>query len=188
MYYDTKVWTDLVMKCFGRDYYHAHLSKVQQSPEVVESVKNWLSQRKNIMFFGGNTGLGKTYLAAAICNSLIEEKRQFRCFDEKSFFAHLRSKISNGIDAEYEIKRLCEIEYFILDDIGSAMNLNEWQSEQLFSFLDQRAASRKPTMITSNLFLNDLEKKFTPRFVSRMKDHRNTILEEIGADKRITGV
>lgn len=188
MYYDPKVWTDLVMNCFGRDYYDAHLSRVQQSPEVMEKVKVWLSQCKNIMFFGGNTGLGKTYLAAAICNHFIEQKKQFRCYDEKSFFAHLRGKISGGIDAEYEIKRLCEIEYFILDDIGSAMNMNEWQTEQLFSFLDQRASSRKPTMITSNLFLNDLSKKFTPRFVSRIRDHRNTILEEIGADKRITGI
>lgn len=187
MSYNEQVYKENILKSFGKDNYYACLSKVDQSEIVLQSVHKWISDKSNILFFAGNPGLGKSYLSSAICNYLIDQKKNFRCFTEKMFLNHLRMGISSGIDSEFEIMRLCEVEYFIMDDIGSAKNMNDWQVEQIFSFLDQRATSRKPTMITSNLFSDEMKGIFTPRFVSRLLDHRNVVIEMNGTDKRIYG-
>ncbi len=187
MSYNEQFYKESILKNYGKDNAYACMSKVEQPHEIMEKVQNWMSQGANIFYFSGNPGLGKSYLSAAICNWLVDLKKNFRIFTEKMFLYHLRSGFKSDVDSEFEIMRLCEVPYFIMDDIGSAANLNEWQVEQLFSFLDQRAISRLPTVITSNLHTSDLSKKFTPRFVSRLLDRRNTIIELNGIDKRIQG-
>jgi len=97
----------------------------------------------------------------------------------------LRTGINLGTDPEWEIKRLCETEYFILDDVGSSQNMTEWQKDQLFSFIDHRWASGLPTVVTSNLFLKDIKEIFSKRFVSRLKDKKNNFIEINWIDKRL---
>ena len=164
----------------------ACLSKLQLPPETVENLQNWVTKDKDILFFSGNPGLGKSYFCAAYIHRLEEKKQHFRYFTEYDFFAFLREGIHKGWDYEYQIKRLCETKYIILDDIGTARSekLSDFQKEALHIFLDIRYNDRMPTLITSNIFLKDIPSVLSPKFASRLKSKDNTIVELNWIDKR----
>jgi DNA replication protein DnaC len=169
------------------DYKDAHLSKLDLPDHISEKINNWWKNPQRFLLFLGNPGCGKSYLIASIINSIYEKndnlKNQFRYFHEKDFFKIMRETIGKNWDYEYEIKSICETFLIFMDDIHSAQT-TEFQKEALFNFLDQRSISGYPTVITSNLFLDQLSKAYEPRFVSRLKDKRNVIIELNWKDKR----
>jgi len=184
MTYNYKLYENALRDTFNVDFDEACLSKVILPDNAIEKIINWLATPANLLIFCGNPGVGKTFLCVSIGKFLIEKNKEFRCFNEISYFSHLREKVGENIDSSREIKRLCEVEYLILDDIGSSEGFTPWQKDQLFSLIDHRASSRKPTIITSNIFTINMDKIFSQRFISRLKDKRNTLMEFNWIDKR----
>lgn len=168
---------------FGDKYRDAHLSKVQFPPEIMEKISTWVKNPKDFFVFCGSAGVGKTYLAAALCREFLDRGKEIYYITERQLFNKLRSIIQKDWDYEFEIKKMSQFPFFILDDIGSSQ-MTEWQKEVLFSFVDHRSKYSYPTVITSNLFLKDMIEEFSLRFVSRLKDKRNTIVELNWIDKR----
>lgn len=171
---------------FGEKLKDAHLSKVILPDETVNQILEWKGRDRGILTFSGTPGVGKTYLSAALTRAWVEEGKIVRYFTSKSLFSHLRQTIHADSDYEWELKRLCEVEYFILDDIGSTQ-CTEWQIEILFSFVDCRLSSLLPTLITTNLTMPQMTDQFGPRFASRIKDKENRYIELNWKDKRVEG-
>lgn len=194
-------------KPFEKDYYEAHVSKLQQPPEILEKLRKWIKSGENICYFAGNPGCGKTYFSAAYYNYLIDirekknkelnekkpkdckaqwfYKMDIRYFNERTLFSKLREFISEGCDWESSLYSICdENDYLILDDMGSS-RLNEWQVDVIHTFIDIRNSNRKSTLITSNFFISELDEYFHPRVKSRICDKRNTIIEVNETDKRL---
>lgn len=175
-----------VREQFEREYWDAHLSKVRLPEDILNRILDWTKNPKDILFFASNPGVGKTYLAAAIANDWDEKGFPFRAFNERSLLSQLRGIVREGnCDYEYELRRLCDCPFFILDDLGTAKE-TEFQKEVIFDFVDIRWASRKPTIITSNVSISYLGEYFGERFISRMSDNRNVIIEYCGDDRRRT--
>jgi len=168
---------------FGKNLENAHLAKVEQSEEVIEKIKGWIDGKKNILYFCGNVGTGKTFFCAAFVNFLKEKKKHFWAFSEYKFFGKLRNAISNNFDPLYEVEKICESPYVILDDMGSS-SMTDWQKEMLFEFVNMRVESGLPTLITSNMTRQDLKENFHERFESRIFAAKNTIIELNGEDRR----
>lgn len=168
---------------FPYEHKEAHLSKIEQNPDIMISLFDWVKNPKNILFFFGNVGTGKSYFSSAFKNNLIEKKVNVRAYSEQYFFSELKSTIQMDWDPLRRIKDICEAEYFILDDMGSS-KMTEWQKEMLSEFLDLRYSSGLPTLITSNLDKNSVRRDFTPRFYSRLFSQKNVIIEQDGYDRR----
>lgn len=107
----------------------------------------------------------------------------FKYLHERELFGFCRECMQKDFDYQKEVERICETRYFFLDDIGSTQ-LTEFQKEVLQHVIDTRWISGLPTMITSNIFLKQMYEVFEPRFISRLKDKRNTIIELNWEDKR----
>lgn len=167
------------------DFKEAHLSKLNLPPEEITKINDWVKNEKRFLVFLGTPGIGKSYLIAALIHSLIEQKKGhwFRYMHERDLFSIMRDCIAKNWDYESEIKRICETPYIFLDDIGSSQT-TEFQKEVLQNFIDTRWIMGYPTMITSNIFLKQMYEVFEPRFISRLKDKRNTIIELNWEDKR----
>ena len=168
---------------FGSRYDDAHLSKINQPDNISKALCDWASKPKGILFFISNPGVGKTYFCAAMCRDILEKKKNVRYMQERKLYQKMREVIQNGWDYEQELRRLCEVEFFILDDIGSTQ-MTDFQKEVLFNFLDYRYTSNLPTIITSNIWIREMGDFFSPRFISRVKDKNNLIIEINGKDKR----
>lgn len=168
---------------FGNKYSDAHLSKIELPPQEMERVLHWVKNPKNFLVFCGTPGVGKTYLCAALCKEYLDLKKPIYYLSERQFFNRLRSVIQKDWDYEYEIKKISEYPFVMIDDIGSSQ-MTEWQKEVLFSLVDWRSKTNFPTVLTSNIFIKDMAEEFSPRFVSRLKQTGNTIIELDWIDKR----
>jgi DNA replication protein DnaC len=168
---------------FHEEYKNAQMSKIYQDDETMTKLLNWFKNPEYIFLFTGYVGTGKTYFVSAIYNHWIDEKKNVRAYTEDSFLSHLKSGFKEGIDAVYEIKRLCECDIFILDDLGHS-RMNEWQRDMIFNLIDIRSSMRRPTLITSNLMKSDFMEIYGSRLTSRMFSYRNTIVINKGEDRR----
>lgn len=165
-------------------YKDAHLSKVNLPAEVLEKIIIWWKKPSGILFFAGTPGVGKSYLLASMIHDLNENKKsQWRYMTERDFYSHLRGTIEKSWDYNWEIQRLCETPLFFLDDIGFCQ-ATEFQKEVLASFIDERVMTKLPTVITSNLFLDQIATAYHPRVVSRLKSKNNIVIELNWIDKR----
>lgn len=172
---------------YPKTFENAHLAKIDLPNNIVEKINNWIKNPRYFLIFLANPGVGKTFVCHAICKYLQENKKYFRYLNERDFFGSLREIIKQDWDYNREIKRLCETEFFLLDDIGSGRpdEITEWQKECIFSFIDTRYLSGLPTVITSNHYLKVIEKIYPERISSRLKDSRNVLIEFKGDDKRV---
>lgn len=94
----------------------------------------------------GNCGVGKTFYAGCIANKLIDKGVRVLCTSIP--------KIINGLYAsenknEY-IGNIVEYPFLVIDDFGTERNTG-YALEQIFTLIDERYKSNKPTIITTNL-------------------------------------
>lgn len=131
----------------------------------------------------GNTGLGKTHLSLSIAGVLIE--RGFGVVYastpnlvsqlEKEHFSY--NKTDNNT---YDYLTDCDL--LILDDLGTEFVTN-FSTTTIYNMLNSRILLGKPTIISTNLSIKEMEKIYSERFVSRIMGN-NDRLEFIGKDLR----
>lgn len=165
------------------EYRNACLANLNLDDAKMQQFSNWVSKPHDMLLYLGSPGCGKTYFCAALVNYLNDAKKQNMFLFERDFLHGLRECISKGWDYNYELEKLMNMPFVILDDMGSSQ-MTDWQKEALFIFVDNRMMSRLPTVITSNNYLKDIKSKFEPRFYSRLCSARNTIIELKDEDLR----
>lgn len=170
---------------FGKDYEEAHMSRIDQSQEIINKMVEWMKNPNNIFYFCGRVGNGKTYFAAAFYNFMIENGKNIRAFTEPKLFSHLLNYQSEGGNPDYEIERLCECDYFILDDMGSDKS-SEWKQKIILSFINFRSSNNLATLITSNLTRSDVKENYHERIYSRLFSNKNIVVEVNGSDRRMS--
>jgi len=167
-------------------YKNACLSNLDFPQEIIQKLCNWVKSNKGILFFSGNPGCGKSYFSAAYINHLKETKKNFRGLSEYQFFSLLRESIQKGFEYEYEIQKLAESDYLIIDDIVTARSseLSAFQKEALHLLIDMRYNFKLPTLLTSNIFLEDIKVLLGDKIHSRLAAYENTVIEINWIDKR----
>ena len=130
--------------------------------EYAQSLDGWL-------LLEGKYGCGKTHLAAAIGNAVVKNKAQETIFiTTPDLLDALRFAYSDPNETfESRFERIREIPLLILDDFGTH-NATQWAQEKLFQIVNFRYINRLPTVITTNLALDDIES----RIRSRLQDER----------------
>ncbi len=176
---------------YDTSYSDASLSKIDFNPETNLRLSNWMADPKDILLFIGNPGIGKTYFCAALMNYFKEknEENKFIYKNEREFLSQIRSVISEpGGDYTYEVKKMARYpKIWIIDDLGSSQG-TAWQKEVLTTFLDESRLSRKPIVLTTNIWSRDLDHSFDFRIKSRLLSAQNVVIEVNGEDKRQLGM
>lgn len=137
----------------------------------------------NLLFVGG-TGLGKTFLSACIARAVAE--RGYSVVYESA--GHLFSKLEQArFNATEENRREAEkfltCDLLILDDLGTELP-GQFVTASLYSLLNDRILAGKPMVVSTNLNIDEAEKRYSPQIASRM--HGNfTRLTFVGEDIRI---
>ena len=136
------------------------------------------------LYFTGGTGLGKTFLSTAIANvvskngfSVVYETAAELCrVFETAQFARADS------DGE-DIKRYMSCDLLILDDLGTELT-TAFTMSALYTLINNRLASDKKTIISSNLTRAELRRRYSPQIVSRIEGEYK-ILSFTGRDIRL---
>lgn len=130
----------------------------------------------------GSVGTGKSFLAAAIANELINQGAP--CL--MTNFSRIISRVSEkfGGDQKY-LDDLNRFDLLIIDDLGSERD-TEFTWEKVMNVVDARYRAGLPLIITTNLTLKDLADPSDirrQRVFSRLKE-MCVFLEVNGADRR----
>lgn len=106
----------------------------------------------------GKTGLGKTHLAAAIANDLLGRDVPVVFQVVPALLDHFRSTFNPGSDVSYDdlFAAVKAARVLVLDDLG-AESETSWARDKLFQLVDHRYIQRLPTVITTNLRLEDFK-------------------------------
>lgn len=134
------------------------------------------SDTKNILFYG-NSGLGKTFLSSCIAKEIIDKgfyvrfilaSRLFSVYDDYKFNRGDLQENKKVIDEAYS----CDL--LIIDDLGTeAQNQNNLPF--LYDILNERILNDKKIIITTNLSIDEMSSRYTPRFISRLYESFKTI-------------
>jgi DNA replication protein DnaC len=158
----------------------------QQQADSLENAFNQAKQfaenREGWLLLMGRYGCGKTHLAAAIANYAIEADVSTLFLTVPDLLDWLRYAYS-GVDMSFEerFEEIREIPLLILDDFGT-QNATAWAQEKIFQIINHRYVNQLPTVVTSNLLINDFEGRIRsrlqdPNLVSMVKilapDYRN---------------
>ena len=119
-------------------------------------VQQWEQNRKagRGLMLVGPVGCGKSHLLYAVLQELV--RRGVSGFGQTvpDLLDELRP--GNG-DSDEKLRLLREIQLLLLDDLGAQRD-TEWVTERLFVILNARYNAMLPTLITSNLTLEELDK------------------------------
>ncbi len=129
--------------------------------EYAKSPTDWL------VLYGVAYGNGKTHLAAAIANKVVNSGEPVLFVVVPDLLDHLRATFNPAANMRLD-KRFNEVKtasLLVLDDLGTE-SATPWAREKLYQLINHRYNARLPTVITTATYIDDLD----PRLASRMLD------------------
>ena len=145
------------------------------------------------IYIYGDSGTGKTHLTACMCNELMSQMRQclFTNFFEISKL--IKSTWNGNADSEVVIKRICEVDFLFLDDLGTekvtSNGEDNWLQGQVFDIINKRYNNRKPTIFSSNYSMNELiaDRGLMKKTVDRIGEMSTAMIKLTGESYRRKG-
>ena len=138
------------------------------------------------LYFYGTVGTGKSFLSACIAGAVMEKGYTVLYYSASALFDRLAS-LSFDYRFRDEMRTLSDDLYhcdlLIIDDLGTELT-NQFVSAQLFTCLTERHLNRKATIISTNLSLEEMQRRYSDRLFSRITSSY-TICKLTGKDIRI---
>ncbi|MBN1177087.1 MAG: ATP-binding protein [Dehalococcoidales bacterium] len=123
------------------------------------------------LVFMGETGCGKTHLAAAIVNFRYEAGKPALFVVVPDFLDHLRSAFSPESKVSYDklFESVKSAPLLVLDDFGE-QSTTPWAKEKLYQVLNYRYNAQLPTVITTRYSFDEIIEQFDSSVSSRLVD------------------
>lgn len=121
----------------------------------------------NLLFVGG-TGLGKTFLSACIARAVADRGCSVVYETANHLFAKLeQNKFSPSEETRREAARFLDCDLLIIDDLGTEMP-GQFVTAALYSLLNDRILMGKPMVISTNLNVDEMSRRYSPQIASRL--------------------
>ena len=122
----------------------------------------------NLLFVGG-TGLGKTFLSACIARAVADRGYSVVYESAGHLFAKLeQAKFNPSEEARREAARFTDCDLLILDDLGTEMP-GQFITAAFYTLLNDRILMGKPMVISTNLNMDELSRRYSPQIASRLQ-------------------
>lgn len=148
--------------------------------EMLKVYAENFTTQSNSFFFSGGTGLGKTHLALAILNRLTQRGFSVYYNSASGIIKQLEKerfgRVSDSVEEEIEKSDLV-----IIDDLGAEF-ATPFAEATVNELVNNAVISGKPMIMISNLSINEIEKRYGQRVVSRLNTFE--VIEFIGEDIR----
>lgn len=177
---------------FSLDYYSdVSPDKSEQSPRkrmslILDFCKKY-AENFNVhspgLLLTGGTGLGKTHLSLSIAREVINKGFGVIYGSAQNIVSKMENeKFKNYQNGEESERHYIDCDLLIIDDLGTEYN-TAFSSAAIYNIINSRIMMNKPTIISTNLSMKEMEKSYTYRTVSRIIGN-NIRLEFLGSDIR----
>lgn len=120
------------------------------------------------LFMYGETGLGKTHLSLAIAGEVIKKGYGVVYDSAQNLLNKLqREHFSKFDNSSFVEDSVLECDLLIIDDLGSEFETKFTVSE-IYNIVNTRLLSGLPTIISSNIGLDELTSRYSSRITSRI--------------------
>ena len=138
--------------------------------------------KTNINIIGG-AGCGKTFMLECVANELIK-KGVLVCF--KTAFEINELARMYHIGKSYEFSDCLNADVLLIDDLGTEPILKNVTKEYLYNLINTRQINNKPTLISTNLSLDNILDRYDERIFSRLANKNlSTVIQLVSTDKRL---
>jgi len=146
--------------------------RVNLLPEQRENLKyafdaalNFAKSPDGWLVLQGDTGCGKTHLAAAIANYRLQAGKPVKFEVVPDFLDHLRFTFSPESTVTYDqlFEEVKNAPLLILDDYGE-QSTTPWAEEKLYQIINYRYNARLATVITTRLTTDEMASPIVSRF------------------------
>jgi DNA replication protein DnaC len=170
---------------FSLDYYNGDDKEYMK--DVFEYCRDYaddFSLDSPNLYFHGGVGLGKTHLSLAIANEVIKKGFNVVYGSAQNLVSKIererfgRSQEPEGTTEE----KLLGCDLLILDDLGVEFS-TAFTVSAIYNIINTRLCESRPTIISSNLDFEEIEKKYEQRLTSRIMGSFREI-EFVGDDIR----
>jgi DNA replication protein DnaC len=136
----------------------------EQYVRCVEDARSFAEAPEGWIVLSGASGCGKTHIAAAIVNRILERGEPALFVVVPDLLDHLRSAYQPGADVGYDelFERVRNAPVLVLDDLGTQAP-TQWAQEKLFQLINHRFNARLPMVVTTNLAPEQLDERLRTR-------------------------
>lgn len=194
------VLTDIgLLETSFKNYEAVESEEIANKDKAVEVFRRYKGGEVFNTWFVGKPGVGKSHLSMSILRNLNEWGNQ----DQSCLFVSVDEmllRIRNSFNDKeskytefYFVDLLSQVDYLVLDDLGAetggtgtAKRATDFTMRVLYAIANGR--QNKPSIITSNLSLVDLESMYDAKLVSRLMRDTCLIRFQNTVDKRIRNI
>ena len=145
---------------------------------------NLFSQNSGNLLFIGGTGLGKTFLSACVARTVADRGYSVVYETANHLFSKLeRAKFNGDENARKDAEKYTKCDLLIIDDLGTEMP-GQFVTAALYSLINDRLLENKPMVISTNLNVDELSRRYSPQIASRLNGAFNQ-LTFVGQDIRV---
>ena len=142
------------------------LQEMERLQRAFEVCQEFARLHEGWLLLEGGYGCGKTHLAAAIANDAVSRGTPTLFITVPDLLDSLRFAYADPETTfEQRFEEIRSANLLILDDFGT-QNATGWAQEKLFQITNYRYINKLPTVITTNLMLDEIE----GRIRSRLQD------------------
>lgn len=120
---------------------------------------------ENLLFMG-NTGIGKTHLSLSIVYELLNKGFDVIYGSAYNLFSAMEDEHFN-LRSDVSFKAAVECDLLVIDDLGGEF-VSPYIQSLLYNIVNTRLLASRPTIISTNLSMADIESRYTPRVSSRL--------------------
>jgi len=169
-----------------KNYSVQHAGQQNALNQVVSFAKNMINGDKNNFVMVGPTGTGKTHLSCATARTLLNKGKHARYITSEDLAQRIMNAWEQPDATEKSvIYEFSQYDLLILDEYG--LHDRDKRRELVHKVLYARYDRMKPTMLISNLTLEDLKKDLGDRLWSRFQQGGLSVVECNWNDQRVGG-
>lgn len=162
------------------DSYVVNAANEKAKAICLRYAEKWLERKQagGGLILHGKPGTGKNHLACAIANQIIEQHKDSALVTSVlRILRKVKSTWGKGAEqSENEvIQGYVNFDLLIIDEIGVQFG-SEAEKMILFEIINERYEQMKPTILISNLPLNELAEYVGERVLDRMKEGKGAVV------------
>ena len=131
----------------------------------------------------GRTGLGKTHLSLSIVNKVLEKGYSVIYDSAVDLLAGIEQQHFSRERSSVLLDTVLECDLLILDDLGTEYE-SQFYNSTIYSIVNTRLSRRRPTIISTNMGLDAIRRRYDERMVSRLMT-MFTVMNFLGEDVRL---